>query len=296
MSSESQEKQRDQDWNYGLHSVTSADGTRIGYRQGGSGPGVVLVQGAMGTAYSYDQLARSLARNFTVYVPDRRGRGMSPRPYGPDHQLLRDVEDLDSLLIETGAEFVFGLSSGAIITVESARVLGKIKKAVLYEPPFYLKGVPSRLIARVNREIERRDYASALVTVNRIVKLGPGFIPRPIFAMITRKVLQDEKVKGTGEYASLQELIPAMRYDFKVVADSRGEIEPFKAVQADFLLLGGTKSPRYLKDALTSLEKTLPRVQRYELAGLDHSGPWNTDQGGNPEVVAHSLNRFFSGK
>jgi hypothetical protein len=205
------------------------------------------------------------------------------------------VEDLDSVLAETGAEFVFGLSSGAIITVESARVLGRIRKAAVYEPPFYLKGVPSRLISRVNSEIERRDYASALVTVSQIVKLGPGFIPRPIFAMITQKVLRDENAKGSDEYASLQELIPAMRYDFKVVTDRRGDVEPFRAVQAEILLLGGTKSPRYLKDALAALEKTLPRVRRTEFEGLDHSGPWNSGKGGNPEVVAQSMHRFFSG-
>jgi pimeloyl-ACP methyl ester carboxylesterase len=250
----------------------------------------------MGTAHNYDQLAKSLAADFTVYVPDRRGRGMSPRPYTPDHRLQRDVEDLDSVLSETGAEFVFGLSSGAIIAVESARVLGKIRKAAIYEPPFYVKGVPSRLIARVNREIDRRDFASALVTVNQIVKLGPGFIPRPIFTMINRKVLRDEKTKGTGGYASLQELIPAMRYDFRVVSDSRGDVEPFRAVQAEILLLGGTKSPRYLKDAMATLEKILPRVHRTEFQGLDHSGPWNSDRGGDPEIVAQSLYRFFSAR
>ena len=59
---------------YVLGNVTSRDGTQIGYRQIGSGPGVVLVQGAMGTARNYDELARLLAKDFTVYVPDRRGQ------------------------------------------------------------------------------------------------------------------------------------------------------------------------------------------------------------------------------
>ena len=58
-------------------SVISADGTLIGYRQLGQGPGLVLVHGAMESAQSHMQLAEALADTFTVYLPDRRGRGMS---------------------------------------------------------------------------------------------------------------------------------------------------------------------------------------------------------------------------
>jgi hypothetical protein len=42
-----------------VSAVTSNDGTTIGYRQYGRGPGVILVRGAMGTAHNYDQLARA---------------------------------------------------------------------------------------------------------------------------------------------------------------------------------------------------------------------------------------------
>ncbi len=47
--------------------VTSRDGTRIGYLQIGTGPGLVLVQGAMGDAYSYRELAEALSPHFTVF-------------------------------------------------------------------------------------------------------------------------------------------------------------------------------------------------------------------------------------
>ncbi|HLY30190.1 MAG TPA: alpha/beta hydrolase, partial [Ktedonobacterales bacterium] len=55
--------------------VTSKDGVTIGYRQLGHGPGVVLLHGAMETAQSHMQLATAMADAFTVYLPDRRGRG-----------------------------------------------------------------------------------------------------------------------------------------------------------------------------------------------------------------------------
>src|SRR5690348_4242592 len=62
---------------YMTSSVTSKDGTTIGYRQLGHGPGVVLLHGAMESAQSHLQLAEALADTYTVYLPDRRGRGLS---------------------------------------------------------------------------------------------------------------------------------------------------------------------------------------------------------------------------
>src|SRR5258706_8803027 len=91
---------------YITSSVTSKDGPSIGYRQFGHGPGVVLVQGTMGTAHHFLQLAEILADAFTVYVPDRRGRGMSD-PGGSEYSIQKEVEDLDALLTRTGAHYVF---------------------------------------------------------------------------------------------------------------------------------------------------------------------------------------------
>jgi pimeloyl-ACP methyl ester carboxylesterase len=53
---------------YATGSVRSTDGTTIGYRRVGTGPGVVVVHGAMGSAQSHVQLAEALADSFTVYL------------------------------------------------------------------------------------------------------------------------------------------------------------------------------------------------------------------------------------
>ena len=60
------------------------------------------------------------------------------------------------------------------------------------------------------------------------------------------------------------------------------------------LLLGGSKSPAFLKVALDALEKVLPHVTRVEFPGLGHAASWNTDRGGQPEPVAQELRRFFA--
>ena len=58
-------------------SAVSADGTTIGYRQLGRGPGIIVVHGSMSSGYYHLQLAEALADAFTLYLLDRRGRGRS---------------------------------------------------------------------------------------------------------------------------------------------------------------------------------------------------------------------------
>src|SRR2546426_7427296 len=63
----------------GMSQVRSRDGTTIGYDRLGAGPPVILVDGAFcSRAFGpMPKLAPRLARDFTVFVYDRRGRGAS---------------------------------------------------------------------------------------------------------------------------------------------------------------------------------------------------------------------------
>jgi pimeloyl-ACP methyl ester carboxylesterase len=119
-----------------MNKVPSQDGTPIAYDRSGKGPAVILVGGA----FQYRaidprtaQLAASLSQHFTVFHYDRRGRGDSgdTQPYAVE----REIEDLEALIQEAGgAAFVFGMSSGSVLSLEAARGL-TIKKLALYEPP-----------------------------------------------------------------------------------------------------------------------------------------------------------------
>lgn len=275
--------------------IISKDGTEIGYLKIGAGPALILVQGATGTNYNYDQLARALASYFTAYLPERRGRGISPKAYDDNHSINRDVEDIESMIATSGAKYVFGLSSGALIALQAARQLVSVEKVAVYEPPFQLAGVPHALVVRFNKEVAGGSAADALVTANKIVKLGPpilAFVPRIIQKRFTKSLLASEK-NGTGKYYSMADILPTMQFDMKVMEDLGGEIDSFALLQKPVLLLGGTKSPRYLTEVLDRLEKILPNVRRVRYEGLDHSGSWNVDKGGDPQRVASSLQGFF---
>ncbi len=65
------------------------------------------------------QLGMALSDDFTVYIPDRRGRGLSG-PFGDNYGIKREVEDMDAILKKTGAQNVFGTATGGIIALQSA--------------------------------------------------------------------------------------------------------------------------------------------------------------------------------
>jgi len=285
---------------YTTGSVTSKDATKIGYRQYGQGPGLVLVQGAMGSAHNFMQLAEALADTFTVYVPDRRGRGMSDCPYRENYGIQRDVEDLNALLTTTDAHFVFGLSAGALITLQAALTLPAMRKIAIYEPALFLKGLPTSLMARLQGEIAQGKLAAALITGMKAAQMGPPIfsaMPRFLTEGMTTMIMKQEEKNGSGEYLPMKALAPSLQFDFKIVAEMNGTLSNFKNLNTETLLLGGSKSPAYLKEAVDALEKTLPHATRIEFPGLDHGAAWNYDkqrnQNGKPEVVAQALRRFF---
>jgi pimeloyl-ACP methyl ester carboxylesterase len=154
-------------------SVRSRDGTAIGYRQFGEGPGVVAVHGAGQAAQNLSKLAAALSDTFTVYVPDRRGRGRSGPP-GSDYSLTSECEDLDALLTLTDAHYVFGLSSGAIISLHAALTLPSIQKVALYEPPLSIDhSTPIGWLPRYDQELAEGKLGSAMVTAIRGTRTAP---------------------------------------------------------------------------------------------------------------------------
>lgn len=277
--------------------VTSRDGTSIGYRELGHGPAVVLVHGTASSGYNHVELAESLADAFTVIVPDRRGRGLSG-PYRTGDGIQQEIEDLDALLVRTGAHDVFGVSSGGIICLQAALTLPAIRKATIFEPPFFRDGsLPTALLARFDAEMAQGNVAAALITAMRGAQMGPPIfnaMPRWLAERLTRGFMASEDRKDAGDYVPMRALAPTMHYDFKIVAEMNGKLPSLGAIQADILLLGGSKSPAYLRDALDALASVLQSAERIEFQGLDHAASWNRDRGGRPEPVARELRRFFA--
>ena len=281
---------------YSTGSIVSKDGTTIGYRQLGQGPGLIVLHGAMESARSHMQLAEALAASFSVYLPDRRGRGLSG-PYRKAHIIETDVQDMAALLAKTDTHDVMGVSSGAIIWLQAALTLPAIRRAVIFEPPLPINGsLPTDFVQRYEREIAQDEVAAALVSAMKGTQMGPpifNIIPRGLLERLTTAMMASEEKKAGSDDVTMRMLAPTLHYDFQLATEMEGALERFKAIRAEVLLLGGSKSPAYLKAGLDALENVLPHVTRVELPGLGHGATGNTDRGGRPERAAAVLRQFF---
>jgi pimeloyl-ACP methyl ester carboxylesterase len=278
-------------------SVTSKDGTPIGYRQVGGGPGLVLVHGAMESALSHLQLAHALADAFTVTMIDRRGRGLSG-PYGPGYGVHKDIEDLDAVLAQTGAQRVFGVSSGGVIVLEAALRLPAIHKVAVYEPALIINGSPSTdFLARYDQELAEGNLAAALVTGMKGTQMGPAIfnaLPRWLLERLTSSAMASEDKQARAGDVSMRQLAPTLHYDFQLIRETDGALQRFRAIRAQVLLLGGSASPTYLKNAMNALAVTFPNANRIEFPGLGHGASGPTNRGGQPKKIAQPLREFFS--
>src|SRR5262245_55931067 len=104
-----------------MEKTHSKDGTPIAFDRTGKGTALILVDGGLcyrelGPSAS---LAKLLAKHFTVFTYDRRGRGDSgdTAPYA----VQREIEDIQALVKEAGgAANVWGVSGGAALALEAA--------------------------------------------------------------------------------------------------------------------------------------------------------------------------------
>lgn len=274
--------------------VTSADGTTIGYRRIGSGPGLVISHGGMGSGHNHLEQARALADTFTVYLPDRRGRGLSG-PFGDGYGVRQDAEDLAAVIAATGARYLFGLSVGGASALAAALTVPAVEKLAVYEPA--LSTAPLGWVPRFTAELDRGRTAAALVTAMKGAQMGPPLLraaPRPLLELGTYLGLRSEDRRGSGEYEPMRVLAEALRHETRILAEMNGRLGDFRALRTEVLLLGGAKSPAYQKAALSALERVLPHATRVELPGVGHEAPWNAGRGGSPERVAAAMRPFFT--
>jgi pimeloyl-ACP methyl ester carboxylesterase len=121
-------------------STLPVPGARIYYETLGSGPLLVMVPGATGTAESLRKAAEHLAQTHTVAIYDRRGYSRShlDGPPNHDHRLDTDADDLRRLIqhLTDQPATVFGVSSGATVALHLLTLHpDTVATLVPFEPP-----------------------------------------------------------------------------------------------------------------------------------------------------------------
>lgn len=118
--------------------VTSADSTGIAFTATGTGPALVIVDGAMSYRQSNpieQAVAQALAGRYTVYTFDRCGRGESGD--ADTYTVQAEVNDIAALIEHVGGvAALLGFSSGAVLALEAALAGLPVPGLALYEPPF----------------------------------------------------------------------------------------------------------------------------------------------------------------
>jgi pimeloyl-ACP methyl ester carboxylesterase len=249
--------------------TVAADGTTIGYRTLGSGPGLVVVGGALRTAEDYLPLATTLAESCTVHVVDRRGRGASG-PQGPRYSLRTEVEDLLAVLTETGARWAFGHSYGGLVVLETARTTPALERIVVYEPGVPCAPVPTAWMDPYRERLDAGDPYGAFAHFVR----GSGGAP-PVVAKLPHWYLRTAIRIGLRGRAwrTIRPLLRASLAEHQQIAAQQGRLDEYRAVATPTLVLCGSKSPAASRTEFTLLQRTLPHAGLESLPGLNHFGP-----------------------
>jgi len=251
--------------------VSAADGTPIGFHSAGEGPGLVVVSAVLSTGLDYGGLASDLAGAYAVHLLDRRGRGLSG-PQRSGHSIDDECDDLLTVAAATGATTVFGHSFGGLVALEAARRAPAFHQVVVYEPGVPIAGT-MRLgwLGPYEERLAKGDRRGAFACMVK----GAGFAPRALSAMplwYVRAVLR-LAVRG-DHWRAMEPLLEANVTEHRIAAAlASPTAERYRSVNAAVLLLGGGRSPHFIRDLLTQLNSTLTGSEMALLPGLDHLAP-----------------------
>ena len=287
-------------------SVVSSDGTTIGYRCLGHGPSVILLHGGVNASQHMLKLGRALADAFTVYLPDRRGRGTSG-PFGASYSISREDEDLAALIEQTGAECVFGPANGGLFALHGAIAVSRIRRVAAYEPLLLWGGPDDAAIRRmfttmqqmmrggrlgeavvfsihesVAREVDRGHLASWVGTAVRAFpsRAAAGLID--VFLRVQRP--------RPGNVA-WRELVASLPTELDPVLETEGTLELYRQLDAQVLLMYGSETDPMFVHCAEALHAVLPDSTVLRLPGLNHD---SAQTYGKPETIAAALRLFFT--
>lgn len=263
-----------------MNSVISKDGTNIAFDKTGTGPALILVDGALcSRAFGpMAPLAALLAQHFTVFAYDRRGRGDSgDNGDTAPHAVEREIEDIEALIKETGGSaFVYGISSGAALAMEAASKLGnRIKKLAMYEAPYN------------SDEATRqgwKDYRKQLTKLLAADRRGDAVV-----LFMTLVGMPAEQAQGMSQspiWPIFEAVAPTLAYDAAALGDDASvPTERAASVAVPALIMDGGASFPFMHDTATALATAMPQAQQRTLEGQTHEVA--------AEAIAPVLVEFF---
>jgi pimeloyl-ACP methyl ester carboxylesterase len=259
---------------------------KLFYRKYGEGPPLVILHGLYGSSDNWVTVAKSISRDYTVYLPDMRNHGSSPHSDIHDYQSLSS--DIHELVNDLGIRkfFLAGHSMG-----------GKAAMAFAMEWPEMLDGLViadiSPFIAVNSGSIE---YRQSLIILNTILEtdLSSVLTRSDADRLLYRKI---QSVKTRGLMMKNLTRTADKRFIWKINASSllrnldrimeglpRPEEFYPRVTGFPVLFLKAEKSDYLPSEDWNDILKIFPSA---ELRVIRNSGHWvNSD---NPEEVAEAF-------
>ena len=244
----------------------SQDGTAIAFDRKGSGPPVILIDGALCYRESGPNraLADALRERFTVFTYDRRGRGESGD--APYYEVTREVEDIAALIDVAGAPaHLYGISTGGALALDTANGCPARSRASLSTRSRSW----STTVARRSRRTSRAAVQALLVADRRsaAIKLfmrEAARLPSPLVAAMPL----------FPGWSKNKAIAHTLANDVAIMGDTqRGGPLPadrWASITQPTLVADGGKSPAWLRNAAAQLAQRLPHARVQTLDGQRH--------------------------
>ncbi|WP_409338693.1 alpha/beta fold hydrolase [Halalkalicoccus ordinarius] len=242
-----------------MGTVTSADDTPIAFERSGNGPPLVLVHGTTADHTRWAPVLPALEEHFTVYAIDRRGRGESGDT--EEYDLEREFEDV-AAVVESIDEpvILLGHSYGALCSLEAALQTDNLHKLVLYEPPLPVS----------DHDPDTEDVLDEMTALvddgeneQALVRFFSGIVGVPPAELDALRVAPNWPARVDAVHTAIREERARKGYEFDATR--------FAEVTIPTLLLSGSESAPFLKDATDVLDDALPDGRIAVLDGQAHA-------------------------
>ena len=261
-------------------SVTSRDGTAIGYSRTGDGAPLVLVHGSTSERSRWTPVLPRLQRSRSVLAVDRRGRGASAD--AATYRMEAEFDDVAAVLdsLDSPADVV-AHSYGAICALEASLRTRNIRRLVLYEPPIAAKAPSAEeargfdaVVGEIEALIGRGERAAGLETFfTKVLRMPEAEIARA-------RTLPSWPARLALAHTLPRELRSSRAYKF--------DAGRFRDHRIPTLIVLGGESPQRYKDTTSLLHESLPGSKVAVIAGQGHGGI-----DGAPEVFAATVMDFL---
>jgi pimeloyl-ACP methyl ester carboxylesterase len=267
------------------NTVTSNDGAQISYFTHGTGPGILVIPGALANAATYMSFAHPLTDRFTVHIIERRGRPQSS-PQGEDYSIEKECEDAQSILSKTGTTLLVGHSYGGLVALEVARHNLNLTKVAVYEPGVSVDGaIQMGWMQDYEKYLKMNRPMDAFVRFS----IGAGSdsarnTPPWLMKLLLRFFITPEEQQRM--FSLLQENLR----EHREVARLDNSYANYHDISANVLLMYGEKTgSRWVDLSMKVLPTVLQNSEMHAFPKLDHFG---IDKKA-PEKVAEIVKKFF---